>query len=399
MMTMGMGLSMMGALLPMLGRELGLDQITFPLPFTEATWQPRELAITILSAMSALVFFFATPIWGRRSDRVGRRSTILTGMVGYGAGAFVLCVVVFLGLAGTIQGVTLFFVLLAVRTVQIFLMSATHPAASAYIVDSVPVQNRVRDMSRVGAANQLGTMIGPAFAWFAAISFLAPLYLQAALVCLGALIVWRILPTTNQHLQCSVVPRRLRYLDPRFRVYLFMNLVLFTLLGMVQQTLGFYFQDMLQIGRIEAAQLFSVAMMCSAASTLFVQLVLVQRFEGSPLKLLRFGLPMCFFAFLLLANAERAVTLYSGLLVLGAGMGLAGPGIGVTATFSVGADEQGGLAGLLASSAGLGFVLGPLLGGYIYRFDMTYPSWASAVLVVPAILLTWRMTPPREAGD
>ena len=108
-MTMGMGLSMMGALMPMLGRELGLDQITFPLPFSEATWQPRELAITILSALSALVFFFAAPFWGRRSDKVGRRRTILTGMVGYGIGAFVLCGVFYLGLSGALQGIALFF--------------------------------------------------------------------------------------------------------------------------------------------------------------------------------------------------------------------------------------------------------------------------------------------------
>jgi MFS family permease len=395
MMTMGMGLSMMGALMPMLGRELGLDQIAFPLPFTEAVWEPKELAITILSALSALVFFFAAPFWGRRSDKVGRRRTILNGMVGYGIGAFVLCGVFYLGLAGILEGIVLFFILLGLRTIHIFIMAATQPASSAYVVDTVPVQDRVRDMSRVGAANQLGTMIGPAFAWFAGISFLAPMYLQATLVCLGALIVWRTLPGTSQHLERKEVPRKLRYSDPRYRVYLLMNLVLFTLLGMVQQTLGFFFQDLLQLGRVEAAQMFSVAMMCSAASTLFIQLVVVQYLKGSPLRLLKMGLPLCFVAFLLLANAQQLSTLYAAMLILGAGMGLAGPGIGVTATFTVQSNEQGGLAGLLASFAGLGFVLGPLLGGYIYRFDMSYPSWASAVLVLPVMLLALRMKSPR----
>jgi DHA1 family multidrug resistance protein-like MFS transporter len=394
-MTMGMGLSMMGALMPMLGRELGLDQITFPLPFSEATWQPRELAITILSALSALVFFFAAPFWGRRSDKVGRRRTILTGMIGYGIGAFVLCGVFYLGLTGALQGITLFFLLLGLRAIHIFLMAAMQPAASAYVVDAVPVQDRVRDMSRVGAANQLGTMVGPALVWFAGISFLAPLYLQAILVCLGALIVWRVMPGTRQHLERTEVPRKLRYFDGRYRIYLLMNLVLFTLLGMVQQTLGFYFQDLLQLGRVEAAQSFSIAMMCSAAATLLIQLVIVQHLKGSPLRLLKLGLPLCFVAFLLLANAERATTLYASLLLLGAGMGLAGPGIGVTATFTVDANEQGSLAGLLVSFAGLGFVLGPLLGGYVYRFDMTYPSWAAAILVLPVIVLTWRMKSPK----
>ena len=393
--TVGMGMSMMGALMPMLGRELGLDLIAFPLPFTEAVWEPRELAITLLSALSALVFFFAAPYWGRRSDTVGRKRTILTGRVGHGIGAFVLCGIFYLGLAGIVQGVTLFFLLLGLRTLHVFVMAATQPAASAYVVDSVAVEHRIRDMRRVGAANQLGTMIGPALAWFASISFLAPMYLQASLVCVGAFVVWRLLPDTRQHLERAVSPKKLRYSDSRFRIYLLMNTMLFTLLGMVQQTLGFYFQDLLQIGRVEAAQLFSVAMMCSAAATLLVQLVVVQHLKGSPLRLLKLGLPLCFVAFLVLANAQQVSSLYLGLFLLGAGMGLAGPGIGVTATFTVSPGEQGGLAGLLASFAGLGFVLGPLLGGYIYRFDMTYPSWAAAILVVPVILLTWRIRAPR----
>ena len=386
---------MMGALMPMLGRELGLDQIVFPLPLTDATWEPKELAITILSALSALVFFFAAPYWGRRSDRAGRRSTILIGMVGYGIGAFIVCGLVYLGLVDIVQGITLFFLLLALRSVHIFLMAATQPAAVGYVVDAVSIQHRMRDMSRVGAASHLGTMIGPALVWFVGISFLAPLYLQATLACLGALVVWRALPDTRQHLERSEPPRKLRFWDKRYRVYLIMNVMLFTVLGMVQQTLGFYFQDLLQIGRIEAAQLFSAAMMCSAAATLFIQLVVVQHLKGSPLKLLKIGLPLCFLAFLILAHAERASTLYGALLLLGAGMGLAGPGINVTATFTVEANEQGGLAGLLASLSGLGFVLGPLLGGYVYRFDMTYPSWASAILVVPVILLTWCIKLPK----
>jgi DHA1 family multidrug resistance protein-like MFS transporter len=396
MMSMGMGLSMMGALMPMLGRELGLDQIIFGLPFTDATWEPKELAITMVSAMSALVFFFAAPFWGRRSDRVGRKRTILTGMVGYGVGAFFLCALIYLGLAGVVHGTTLFFLLLLLRGAQIFVMAATQPSASAYVVDSVPLHQRVRGMSRLGAANQLGTMIGPAFAWFAFISFLAPLYLQAALVCLGAYIVWRVMPRSTSHLERSEVPRKLRYNDPRYRIYLLMNVVIFTLLGMVQQTLGFYFQDLLQLGRVEAAQMFSLAMVCSATATLFMQLVVVQHLKGSPLRLLKIGLPLFFVAFVILTTAQQAMALYIALFILGAGMGLAGPGVAVTATFTVQASEQGGLAGLMASFTGLGFVLGPLLGGLVYRFDMTYPSLTAAILVLPVIVFAWRMKAPEH---
>jgi DHA1 family multidrug resistance protein-like MFS transporter len=77
--------------------------------------------------------------------------------------------------------------------------------------------------------------------------------------------------------------------------------------------------------------------------------------------------------------------------IVGFGTGMAGPGVGVSATFQVESHEQGGLAGLLASFAGLGFVVGPLLGGFLYRFDMSYPTLFAAILMIPVIISSWRL--------
>lgn len=391
MLFMGMGHSIVFAVMPMLGRELELDQLIFSLPGTTWSWQPREMAITILSALSALTFFFASPWWGQRSDRVGRKRTMLQGMTGYCAGAALFCILAWAGLKGIVSGVTLFFLMILMRMIHVWIMAAVQPAATAYVIDQTTPGTRIKQMSRITAANQLGTMLGPGLAWFAAVSFLAPLALQAALVGLGAWLLYKRLPESDGHHTGTATHVPLRMSDPRFRIFLILNVCLFTLIGMVQQTMGFYFQDLLLISRVAAAQQYSLAMICSAMASLFVQLAVVQHLKSSPARLLRAGLPVCLLGFVSLSNAEGAVALYLGMTLIGFGMGLAGPGIGVSATFTVGNHEQGGLAGLLASFAGLGFVLGPLIGGFLYRFDMSYPTTFAAILIVPLLLGSWRI--------
>ena len=175
MLFMGMGHSIVFAVMPMLGRELQIDQLVVQLPGTSWSWEPREMAITILSALSALVFFFASPWWGRRSDRAGRKRTMLQGMVGYCAGAILFCLLAWAGLTGLITGFALYALMLLLRAGHVWIMAAVQPSATAYVIDVSTTGRRIKQMSRITAANQLGTMLGPTLAWFAAISFLAPL--------------------------------------------------------------------------------------------------------------------------------------------------------------------------------------------------------------------------------
>ncbi len=391
MLFMGMGHSIVFAVMPMLGRELQLDQLVFHLPGTDWQWQPEEMAITILGSLSALTFFFASPWWGRRSDRVGRKRTMLQGMTGYCAGAVLFCMLAWAGLEGIVSGFLLFALMIIARTAHVWIMAAVQPAATAYVIDRTTPGTRIKQMSRMTAANQLGTMLGPGLAWFAAVSFLAPLVMQAALVGVGAWLLYKNLPESDGHRATPVSQVHLRVTDRRFRQFLLLNVSLFTLIGMVQQTMGFYFQDLLQVTRVEAAQKYSIAMIGSALASLVVQLAIVQHYKSSPSKLLRLGLPICVLGFATLTYATGIWSLYLGMALVGFGMGLAGPGIGVSATFAVEDHEQGGLAGLMASFAGLGFVLGPLLGGYLYRFDMSYPTTFAAALVIPLLAISWRI--------
>lgn len=395
MVSAGTGQTVVFAILPMLGRELALHEMVFNFPLLGWQFAPKELAITAMSAMTALIFFLVTPFWGRKSDLIGRKPMILTGLVGYTCGTLLFNGVAYAGLTGALSGGMLYAMLVLTRAMHASVMSASMPAATAYMVDVTDAHNRTKGVSKLAAANQLGSMFGPALAIFVTISYLAPLFIQAGISFVIAVVVYRYLPDLSKAQgEGRPVPDKLRYFDPRFRRYIAIGFIMYMMLGMVQQTLGFYFQDVIGLDGIAAAQYYSLAMVVSAASMLFSQLVIVQRFPLSPLQMLRLGLPLCMFGYFVLANATGMATLLAGMGLYGLGMGLAGPGYTVSATLAVRPQEQGALAGLVAACAGLGFVVGPLAGGALYAQNPTFPYWGSALVLIPLILFVYIIKPP-----
>ena len=79
------------AILPPLGRSVGLD----------------EVRITAIISTSALIFTLVAPFWGRFSDQIGRKPVILIGLMGYCIGSLAFAVLFSLAGDGAITGLTL----------------------------------------------------------------------------------------------------------------------------------------------------------------------------------------------------------------------------------------------------------------------------------------------------
>lgn len=390
MMAVGMGQTVVFAVIPMLGRELALHEIVINLPWG-GQWMPRELAITSLSAMTALVFSLVAPAWGRLSDRVGRKPVLLAGMLGYTVGTLLFNSAAYAGLSGMLSGTLLYAALLVTRLMHATVMSAASPAASAYMADITSISTRIRGLSHITSANQIGAMTGPALAYFAVLSFLAPLFVQAAICLLCAVLIWLYLPEPPRHVAplTATKTKKLGFLDPRYSLFLLGGLIAFSCMGMVQQTLGFYFQDQLHLSGLEASRQFSYAMMLSSACMIAAQVLIVQRVALTPFALMRIGLPLCCAGYGMLAFADTQWLLFTGMALFGIGIGLSGSGYSAGATINVDGHQQGALAGLLGSTAGVGFVIGPLAGGMLYRIDHSLPYLAAALLMLPMSAYVW----------
>nr|BBD50105.1 multidrug-efflux transporter [Haliea sp. ETY-M] len=364
-MATGIGQSLVFAILAPLGREVGM----------------AEIQVTGIIAVSSFVYAAASPRWGRRSDRVGRKPVIITGLLGYALGTLLFASVFLVGLAGTVTGTLFFLLALAARGGQSAVMSATAPSATAYAADCAPPQRRTAAMASLGTANSMGMILGPAVSGaLATLGLLAPLYFAGLLACGAALLVWKALPALPPTALRQRNPRRMRYLDPRIRRYALTAIALFTGFSAIQQTLGFQLQDKLLLDGVATAQFNGGALMVSALFTFLMQVTVMQRVKAPPRVFIRLGLVLLGIGGLIVSSFGSFTTLAFGMAFFGSGLGLAMPAITAGASLAVPPEEQGAAAGVIAACPAVGFVAGPVAGGLLYPLAPSGPALTGAAI-------------------
>ncbi len=107
---------------------------------------PGEIG-ALMASFSAMQFFFA-PVWGRISDRFGRRPVLLVGLAGS---------VVFYSLFGLADSLALLFA----SRIGAGVCGATISISAAYIADVTKPEERARGMALIGAAFGVGFILGP----------------------------------------------------------------------------------------------------------------------------------------------------------------------------------------------------------------------------------------------
>jgi MFS family permease len=132
-----LGFAMVLPLLPIYGQQFGLG---------EHGW---ELAL-LMSCFSIMQFLFA-PLWGRLSDRIGRRPVLIVGLAGSTLFYFLF------GVSAAWRSLTGLFL----TRIGAGIAGATISTAQAYIADSTTLQTRAKGMALIGAAFGLGFTLGP----------------------------------------------------------------------------------------------------------------------------------------------------------------------------------------------------------------------------------------------
>ena len=165
---------------------IGFAMVLPLLPFYAENLHATPKTIGWIIASFSIAQLLSAPLWGRVSDRYGRRPALLIGLT---ASAFAYIV---FGLAHTVG------LLFLSRIIQ-GAGGGTTGVAQAYVADSIPPAGRARALGWLSAATSLGVMIGPVIGSLAAHWGRATPGFVAAALCLANVgFAWKFLPESRK---------------------------------------------------------------------------------------------------------------------------------------------------------------------------------------------------------
>jgi MFS family permease len=166
--------------------------MVFPLiPFYALHLNISPLKIGVIMSSFFVAQLISAPLWGRISDRYGRRPALLIGLGALGIGYAIF------GIANSM------WLLLLSRVVQ-GAGGGTTGVTQAYVADTVAPKDRARSLAWLSAGTNVGTMLGPVIgSWAAYRGQYAPGMLAAALCALNFIFAWGWLPESRKPGQTS----------------------------------------------------------------------------------------------------------------------------------------------------------------------------------------------------
>lgn len=397
--TSGLGAIFLVVFLDILGFSLVLP---FLAEQARDSFGTSALVGTLLASVYSLMQFLFVPVWGRLSDRIGRRPVLVWSIF---ATALAMGG---LGLALVFaQSAAWLFVPRIVGGIA----TANLGTASAYIADVTKPEDRARGMGVIGIAFGLGFIIGPALGGaLSAVPVHGRLGAVPCFIAAGLSVVN--LGWTFYGLQESLPPekrskstRRLTPLDiealkatlaregvGRAVLVSFILILSFTVLD---QTFRFFTKDKFGMDAFETG-LVLMFIGVVAASVQGAMRQLTKRFDES--SLIKVGVLLQSMAFAGLAFAPQLgkLGLYGASALVAFGNGLTQPSIPAFISKRADPSEQGGTLGTNQSMSSLARMFGPALGGWLYgALGPSAPYLAGAVGMALAFALSLSLVAQR----
>ncbi|HEY7315105.1 MAG TPA: MFS transporter [Gemmataceae bacterium] len=343
----------------------------------------------LMASFSAMQFFFA-PVWGRISDRVGRRPILLIGLVGS-----VVFYVLF-GYASDLptEWAALALALLFVSRIGAGVAGATIATAQAVIADCTTPERRKHGMALIGAAFGIGFTFGPlvgfaSLLWFPEHHGVIG-YSAAALSFLALVLGIVLLPETRHFDEAPPLLRRWLNWQATTDVLsrpalapVVLTFFLATLgFGGFEPTLALLIKDALQLGERNSFLIFAYVGLVLVMTQGFLYRRLANRL--SEVTFMAMGITLMALGLLLLGGvtwlASRNAAAWGTLLALMlVSMTLAVVGFAfltpsAQALISRRSDpaKQGEILGVNQSAASLARILGPIFGLSLYKLTPSH---------------------------
>ena len=376
--TFGMGFSVLYAILPPIGRQLGFS----------------EFQVGIIFATGSVFLFFCAPVWGRKSDRWGRKPILMVGFIGFAVTQLGFVVFAELGLKGLIGAGATYLALLFCRAAFAATVSAVNGPASGYIADTTEEKDRTARLSWVNASFGIGSAIGPGVgALLAGLDIMVPLYAICAWALLMGLAIWIFLPEPKVH-RASAQAAQIVITDRRVLPIAILTSGSFFAITANLQLAAFYVQDKIGYNSEDTSQAVGALLTVMAIAALGTQLFIIRRFRISPFTLLAVGMPIGTLGLLGITLTADLPAFMLFFALVGLAIGLVAPALSGAASLSVGSEEQGGVAGIVDASRAAGSFAAGTGATFLYKFGPEVPyaltSFVLLVLSLYALYLWYR---------
>jgi multidrug resistance protein len=344
---------------------LGFGIVIPVLPLYAEHFGATPVQIGWLVGIFSLAQFFFAPVWGKVSDRIGRKPVLLLGVIGTIAGYLLM------GMAGSV-------LMLFVARLIDGIAGANIGAAQAYLADISSPENRAKAMGLLGAAFGLGFVFGPALGGWAGVKFnyAAPMFIAAGLAAVNFLFIVFFLPESRS--KAGATPRKTQRIFPDLFQHVHVqqyvsSLVCYFLViagfSMMTALFALYLKHRFGLDALHTGYILAGIGILGVIIQGGLIGRLVKRFGEGVLAVA--GSALVFVGLLALALAGGFGLMLAASAIVGIGNSLLMPTLSALASRSASAEWQGRALGVVQSAGSLARFAGPLTAGWLLGLSET----------------------------
>ena len=348
-----------------------------------------EFEVGLIFSISALAWMIFSPFWGRLSDKFGRGSIFLLGMIGFAFSMASFAAILISAQSFLLPLAMVFPLLVLTRLINGLLGSAVRPAAGGRIADLTSPTTRTAGFARFDAGWQFGVVIGPIVVGVLLSVFnenlLAPFLFIAVL---GLIIGFYNFKNMNESFEAEDLKQqpKLKFYDSR----VWPSLLVASFMGIANACLvltsALYTKDVIITNGESVYAVVAIGFSLVAMSGMFANLFIVDKFKIRPLNLIKWGCSLILLSYLFLANATSISNLYLSLIMFGLGSGLIRPGNITILSLSVSPKEQGAASGWMGTVFPIGHLITPFSIMPLYMLSPNLPYFAISFLALLLII-------------